>query len=352
MVDFLFTHADGRLERVRKRSPVQTKRGAEEHERQLRQSLQAGTYQRKEVAPPPTVAEFSKEFIGQYAVANNKPSEIDSKETVFRNHLVPFFGKLRLDQVGLRELERYKALKIKEEYKPSTINNQLTMLRRMLAVAVEWGLIQFVPKVKWLKIPEVEVDFLSFEEADRLLAHAEGEWKCMMMVGLKAGLRFGELLALRWDDVDLVVGQMVVRRSAARGRIGTPKSGKSRKIPLCPSALAALKAQRHLRGELVFSDSGGELLTKGECKWPLWRACKKAGLRRIGWHTMRHSFASHLVMKGVPLRVVQELLGHATIEMTMRYSHLSPNVPRDAVALLDGHGTYVAPQADLRPNST
>jgi site-specific recombinase XerD len=66
------------------------------------------------------------------------------------------------------------------------------------------------------------------------------------------------------------------------------------------------------------------MLDKAGCKWGLWRACKRAGLRRVGWHGLRHSFASHLVMRGVPLKAVQELLGHATIEMTMRYSHLSP----------------------------
>lgn len=68
-----------------------------------------------------------------------------------------------------------------------------------------------------------------------------------------------------------------------------------------------------------------------------WRATRKAGLRHIGWHTLRHTFASHLAMRGVPLKAVQELLGHATIEMTMRYAHLSPHIPRDAVKLLD-HG--------------
>ena len=85
----------------------------------------------------------------------------------------------------------------------------------------------------------------------------------------------------------------------------------------------------------MFCDGDGHMLSKGACKWPLRRACRRAGLRRIGWHVLRHSFASHLVMRGAPLKAVQEMLGHSTIEMTMRYSHLSPDVRRDAVRLLD-----------------
>ena len=157
----------------------------------------------------------------------------------------------------------------------------------------------------------------------------------MITVGLTTGLRQGELLALRWEDVDLVRGRLLVRRAVARGVVGTPKSGKSREIPLNEKALAALERQRHLRGELVFCDDAGRMLRKGACKWPLWSACKRAGLRRIGWHALRHTFASHLVMRRAPLKAVQELLGHSTIEMTMRYSHLSPDVRKDAVRLLD-----------------
>lgn len=152
---------------------------------------------------------------------------------------------------------------------------------------------------------------------------------------LKTGLRLGELLALRWEDVDLVVGRLMVRRAVARGIIGTPKSGKSREIPLSSEALKALRGQRHMKGEPVFSDLDGKMLDKGECKWPLWRSAKKAGLRRVGWHVLRHTFSSHLVMRGVPLKAVQELMGHATIEMTMRYSHLAPVVHRQAVETLD-----------------
>jgi integrase len=110
------------------------------------------------------------------------------------------------------------------------------------------------------------------------------------------------------------------------------------------------------------------MLTKGEMKHPLWRACRSAGVRLIGWHVMRHSFASHLVMRGAPLKAVQELLGHSTIQMTMRYAHLSADVARDAVRLLDKidpssgpatppneasptwSGSVVAASAEKRPN--
>ena len=157
----------------------------------------------------------------------------------------------------------------------------------------------------------------------------------MMVVAIKTGLRQGELLGLQWDDVDLVAGRLVVRRAVSRGRLSTPKSGKSREVPLSPNAVLALKQHRHLRGEFVFCNPDGSRLTKGRCKWPLWRVCKRAGLRRIGWHFLRHTFASHLVMNGEPLKAVQELLGHSTISMTEQYAHLSPDVRRDAVTRLD-----------------
>jgi integrase len=219
---------------------------------------------------------------------------------------------------------------------PKTINNCLTVLRRMLVIAYKRGLIDKVPEVEWLKAPKPEFDFFTFEEAERLLAAAEGEWRTMILVGLRTGMRQGELLALRWEDVDLVAGRITVRQNAVWGLVGTPKSGKGREIALGEEVLAALKAHRHLRGPLVFCAMDGAMLTSGEMKWPLWRSCKRAGLRRIGWHVLRHTFASHLVMRGAPLRAIQELLGHATIMMTMRYAHLSPEIARDAVRLLDG----------------
>ncbi|MCU0692532.1 MAG: site-specific integrase, partial [Polyangiaceae bacterium] len=111
-----------------------------------------------------------------------------------------------------------------------------------------------------------------------------------------------------------------------------------RHIPLYDSAVAALQEQaKHTRkfGRFVFCDRQGNMLTRGACKWPLWRACDRAGVVRVRWHVLRHTFASHLVMRGVPVRVVQEILGHVSILTTQMHAHLAPSATLDAVRVLD-----------------
>lgn len=301
----------------------------------------------------PTFAVFAEEFLQTYATTNNKASELDSKRRILENHLKPALGTKRLDEIGPREIEAFKAAQVKAELEPKTINNQLTVLLKILNTAVKWrsstGL-AIAPDIEWMDVPDQEFDFLKFEEADRLLEKVDSWWKTMTLVALRTGLRIGELRALRWEDVDLVAGRIMVRQAAWKKKIGTPKGGKSREIPLSPDALEALKGHRHLRGEYVFCHEAGdgELLTEGEVKWPLWRACKRASLRMIQWHVLRHTFASHLVMRGVPLKAVQELMGHATIEMTMRYAHLAPEVRSEAVAMLDDAAPGIATRGTNR----
>ncbi len=330
---------DGSKVRVFGTPEINTKEAAKEEER-------AHIERVKNPPPPappkkevPKFGDFADEFM-LLARVKNKPSEIGSKESILRVHLRPAFGSKKLDQIGYAEIQDYAAQKtLAKEKKPGlskkTVNNHLTVLRRILVVAKKRGLLDVVPEIEWLRAPKPDFDFLDFDEADRLLKAADGEWRWMILIALRTGLRQGELLALRWEDVDLKTGLLRVRQSVTRGHVTEPKSGKGRDVPLSDDALSAFKEQRHLRGPLVFCDQDGQMLVKTECKWPLWRACQRAGLRRIGWHVLRHSFASHLAMRGVPLKVVQELLGHATMDMTMRYAHLSPNVPREAVKALD-----------------
>ena len=207
----------------------------------------------------------------------------------------------------------------------------------MLVIARKRGLIGAVPEIEWMRAERPDFDFLDFEEADRLIAaaRAESEAFATIFVALRTGMRIGELRALRWQDVDLVAGRITVRQNLVDGHFGTPKSGRPREIALSNETIAVLKSHRHLRGQYVFCDAGGLPYTKGELRHPLRRACRKAGLRDVGWHDLRHTFASHLAMRGAPLKAVQELLGHSTIQMTMRYAHLAPHVAREAVALLD-----------------
>lgn len=129
----------------------------------------------------------------------------------------------------------------------------------------------------------------------------------MITVAARTGLRLGELLGLSWTDVDLEAGRLFVRRAVARGIVGTPKNGRSREVALSQQATAALEAHPR-RSLLVFSDPEGKMLTKGVTKAPLAHALKRAGLRHIGWHALRHTFARHLVMRGAPIKAVQEFL--------------------------------------------
>lgn len=212
-----------------------------------------------------------------------------------------------------------------------------------------------MPKVKPLKVPPSKFDFLSDEEYARLLAAApkfDPQRVPMIIVGADAGLRKGEILGLEWDDVDLVAGTLTVRRSIwwdtarkdqpkprkpkkPKSHVGPPKSGRDRKIPMTSRLVTALKAHRHLRGPRVFCNADGSELTPGQLEVALRTTCRHAGLRSIGWHVLRHSFASTLAQRGASPKAIQELLGHSTIGVTLRYMHLAPSHLREAVALLD-----------------
>jgi integrase len=135
-----------------------------------------------------------------------------------------------------------------------------------------------------------------------------------------------------------VAGTLTVRRSSWRGHLGSPKSGRDRKIPLTKRLAAALKATRHLRSDLVFCYPDGTPLTRSAIEAALRYACKLAGLRRIGSHVLRHTFCSQLAMRGAAPKAIQDLAGHSTLSMTLRYMHVAPSALREAIGLLDDFG--------------
>lgn len=338
LVHVVAVQPDGTKVDVRKTLRGATKRDAQKFHDNLRTLILSGGYSREQAKAPgenPTFAEFATDYIEGSAKANDKPSTLAAKQSILATHLVPALGPRQMKEIGLRDIEKLKGTLLAKGRSAKTVNNVLTVLHRMLAVAVEWGTIATAPKVRWLKTSKPKVDYLSFDEAQALIQAADPAWRPMIVVALKTGLRIGELMALRWEDVDLRAKVLTVRTSLWRGNVTTPKGGRARTVDLSDEAARALSSVRHLKGALVFSQGNGTHLTEDICRGALHRACRAAGLRRLGWHALRHTFASHLVMRGADLKVVQECLGHATIEMTMRYAHLSPKARQHAVAMLD-----------------
>jgi integrase len=268
---------------------------------------------------------------------NNKYSEILSKEKILRVHLVPYFGGMDLNEINNLDIEKYKAQKKQVGLSAKTINNHLTVLRKAFQCALDWGAVKTCPTVKRLKTPQQKYDFLTQEECRDLFAAADGIYRDMIMVALGTGLRFGELIALSWEDVDFKIGELTIRQSYAMGVLGSTKSDRIRHIPISDSVRHTLYRIRKDKG-LVFTDTQGNPLNQCQCVYRLYAICKKAGLRKIGWHTLRHTFASHLVQAGANLVAVQGLLGHSDIRTTMRYAHINRAALREAIGILDGIG--------------
>jgi len=145
---------------------------------------------RKELSP--RFSEFADQFLA-IAKTKNKLSEVQRKEMIVRCHLAPTFENRRLEQIGYAEIQDYVTQKVKT-HAPKTVNNHLTVLRRLLVVAKKRGLIEAVPEIEWLKAAQPDFDFFDFDEADRLVGAADGEWKVMIVIALKTGMRQGELI--------------------------------------------------------------------------------------------------------------------------------------------------------------
>jgi hypothetical protein len=180
LVDVKVVGKDGRRRRVQRVAPLQNRRAAEKLEHELREELLNADDRKPAAVECPLFADFATEFVDTYATPNNKPSEVESKRMILRVHLIPLFGNLRLDQIGLAEIDAYKAKKLAAKVAHKTVNNHLTVLRKMLAVAIAWERLTAAPPIKWLKPPPPESDFLTYDETTRLIEAAGGEWRTMI----------------------------------------------------------------------------------------------------------------------------------------------------------------------------
>ena len=257
-------------------------------------------------------------------------------------HICPHFGKKYLSGITRADVESYVRKRRATGCAPGTLNRELSCLKNLLRKAVEWALLETNPARDVSKLRERpnKLEFLSEEEVERLIAACAEPLDRIVTVSLKTGLRRGELFALEWKDIDFDRGLIRVRQS---------KNGDGRHIPMSASARQALDLQQK-RGRRVVNQKASPYVFPAADGGPrktirngLEEALRRAGVERhIRPHDLRHTFASHLVMKGVDLRTVAELMGHRDIRVTMRYAHLAPAHLRAAVSVLDEPAPVVA----------
>jgi integrase len=340
-VDVVFEHADGKVQRVRKVAPVQTKRGAEEFERQVRAALLNPPAPRKEV---PTLQEFVPRYMDGYARANRlKASSIAGKQSIFDHHLLPRFANKRIDAIDDEDVQALKASLASRSRK--TANNVLTLLNNTLRVALRWKVISAMPcTIELYKISNIVPVFYEVADYQRLVEAAERvdlQTLVAVLLGGDAGLRRGEIVALRQSDVDLRRRQLKVEVADWKGIVDSPKGGRGRIIPLTDALAAALTKNRHLRGPRVLCFDDGSPVPGHTLRDWMERAQRRAGLEATGnVHILRHTFCSHLAMRGAPAKAIQELAGHQHLSTTMRYMHLSPSVRERAIDLLNDRSSY------------
>ena len=343
-------YTNGQKVRISGTPAINTKAEAEAAERHHIERVLHPVAEKKEVV---TFEWFVKEKWWPIypKAAGNRPATVVEKELYLRRHLLPPLGRFKLDEIRGEKLERFFAGLTEKGLAPKTRKNIGAVLRRILASAFEWEYLEAIPRFPRIKVPDQPWDFYTPDETERIFAATVTPFeRALILFACHTGARAGEQIALTWDDLDFVNHKVIIRRSSGKGRkalVGPTKSGHERKVDLTVTLEEALKELPHERSSLVFCHPGGRALSHWELRGILKRVCRRIGMRFTTWHTLRHTFGSQCAMRGVPLLLIQQWMGHSTIVMTMRYSHLSPNAGQEWISVLDGQseenrGNHVA----------
>ncbi len=269
-------------------------------------------------------AELAKEYLKW---AERQRSYKDKKLWV--KQLNEVFGNLDVKDLNTRSIEQWQSKRL-EYNKPSTVNRLLATLKHMVNKGVQWGMagdgaLKQVRNVKLLPENNRRLRFLSVKECQTLIDCCAPHLKPIVTVALHTGMRKSEILGLKWEQIDLTHGFILLK---------TSKNGERREIPIDDTLRKMFEEMPHsIESIHLFTNRDGNPYK--EVKKSFSTALRKAGIHDFRLHDCRHTVASHLVMAGVDLTSVKELLGHKSLSMTMRYSHLSHGHKRRAVNILD-----------------
>lgn len=309
---------------------------------------------------PQTVEQFLTDWLENTHKRHVRPRTYERYREAVYLHIIPFLGKHQLQKLTVQHVQRFYTKKEDEGLAPATIIYYHSVLHNALDTAVKRELV--VRNVCDLASPphrkRFEIQPLSGEQAQKLLAAIHGhKWEALFSLAIATGLRRGEILGLKWQDISLTTGTLQVRRILSRVPTDTPKrehvyveaepkTQKSRRnVVIASFALEALKRHYERQQETklmsgenwqehdyVFCTLVGTHLSPNHVIDEFKKLLKKAELPDIRFHDLRHSAASLLLTAGVHPKIVQEILGHTQIGMTMDiYSHVLPGMQEDAM---------------------
>jgi integrase len=276
---------------------------------------------------------------------NNFAWERSTKHNI--KWLKQFFSGKCLHEITPMLVEKFKAERAKQlksargertkQIKPATVNRSLTCLKSIFNRAISWGKFSGenpVAKVKFFKENNARLRYLEKDEIERLIANCSPKLKPIVIVALDTGMRKGEMLNLKWHDIDFRHSIIYLNKT---------KNGERREVPMNGFVSKALIAVRkNPPSEYIFPHHGDK---PSDLRKSFFTACKKSGIVNFRFHDLRHTFASQLVMSGVDLNTVRELLGHKSLEMTLRYSHLSQDHKKRAVDVLGQNIHKIEPKS-------
>jgi len=306
------------------------------------------------------VGEYLERWLKDSVEGNVGHRTLSNYQLQVRRHIVPALGGIKLKTLSPAHVQGFYRQKLDAGLSHASVRYVHAVLHRALKQALRWGLVSH-NATEAVDIPQLareEVTALSPEQARSFLEAARGDrYECMYVVAVTVGLRRGEILGLRWADVDLEAATLRVARQLQRMRdrsglrFSTPKGGKGRTISLPPRAIEALRAHRarqaeeRLRagslyrdGNLVFATQVGTPLEPSNIDRRSFKPLlREAGLPDVRFHDLRHTCATLLLSRGVNPKFVQELLGHADVGLTLNtYSHYIPSMGDQTALAMEG----------------
>lgn len=294
--------------------------------------------------PMPTLNVFAPRWV-KGALEANQPSErtVEIAERDLRLHILPRFGSRLMDSFGLEDFQRLKGeLRIQPNGKARSVSNLnaiLALFYRIVRDAALWEVIpKHPPKIEYLKKPRAQFEIYEEEQYTALLQVAKAHsWQLYLIVLIAgdAGLRVGEVLGLRWSDVDWRSNELHIRQQDTGKKTKKPKGEKTRDVPISPALKEALQAHRHLGVRVLVRDDGKPIRRAQVAEW-LYTAEEQAELPLKSAHKLRHTFATRFLQRGGNLRDAQALLGHTDLATTQLYLHANP---REAAKVISTFGS-------------